>query len=56
MICGANGWKFLEPVMNVIGYSDVVKVFIFDENSCARISIEEAIRQLYAEASKLFKI
>ncbi|XP_055309339.1 protein arginine N-methyltransferase 5-like isoform X2 [Sitodiplosis mosellana] len=49
MICGANGWKLLEPVMAIIDNSKTVEVFVFDEDPCARISIKEAIEHLYAD-------
>lgn len=54
MICGWNGWKFLEPVITVIGNSDAVEMFILDEDPCNRISITEAIKHLYTDRSKSF--
>lgn len=53
MICGADGWKLLEPVMAIIDNSNTVEVFVIDEDPCARISINEAIEHLYPDRSKI---
>lgn len=55
MICGVNGWKLLEPAMSVIGELESVDVFVYEENACVRISINEAIEHLYAGKSKWFQ-
>lgn len=53
MICGENGWKLLEPVMAILNNSNAIQVFIFDEDPCARISINEATEILYNDRSKI---
>lgn len=53
MICGENGWKLLEPVMSIINNSDAIEVFVYEEDPCARISIDEATEILYNDTSKI---
>lgn len=51
MICGRSGWKLLAPVMATIGGSEAVEVFVYEEDPCSQISINDIIDSLYSDKS-----
>ncbi|XP_031633728.1 protein arginine N-methyltransferase 5-like isoform X2 [Contarinia nasturtii] len=49
LISGSNGWNLLNYIMTKFNDSDAVEVFIFEENPCSQLLINEAIEHLYAD-------
>lgn len=53
MICGSNGWKLIAPVMSMVEVSGAVEVFVYEEDKCSQIQINDIIDSLYSEKSKM---